>query len=67
MNVEVYTPLGNALGLYKNKENPADIIMSINDRESQLSFIRVHICKHDLIELSKQIQSLCVDKSESLT
>lgn len=55
MKVEAYTELGKAVTLFRNKENLADCLLSFNDRESDLNLIIIHICKHDLIELSKTI------------
>lgn len=56
MNVEAYTKLGEAFTLFRNKENLADCIILLHDRDSELNNITVHICKHDLLALSKTIQ-----------
>ena len=63
MKVEAYTELGRAVTLCRNKENSADCLLLFRDRESDLNNIIIHICKHDLIELSKTIQSFCVDST----
>jgi hypothetical protein len=56
MKVEAYTKLGEAFTLCGNKENTADCLLLFNDRESELNCIIIHICKHDLLELSKTIE-----------
>lgn len=50
MKVEAYTKLGEAVTLFRNKENSADCVLLFHDRESELNSITIHICKHDLLE-----------------
>ena len=66
MNCEVYTELGRAVTLFRNKANTADCILLFNDREQETGSIQIHICRHDLLQLAETIQKfLCVDSMQT--
>lgn len=65
MNIEVYTPLSDSHRIITNRENKADNILLINDRESPMSVIRIHISNHDLMELSQDIQTHLREKTKT--
>ena len=67
MNCEVYTELGRAVTLFRNKANTADCILLFNDREQETGSIQIHICRHDLLQLAETIQKfLCVEETKKV-